>query len=200
MNFEPIYLAVSKWAVDHGIAVGRAPMAPKQAGEFDGLSATMNAHFQRRGASLLSCSRAGEHCAVESEFRADTALFEELRAAKESKREKPARLEAAIERYRAFEIESSELAVWLLAELGQSEAIPPYTNFMRADLEALTHFHRVGIAPVWRDFFAHWNDEVRRGLRTVEPFRPKPIPQFKRKLIEKQEILQKQPEQNEASQ
>src|SRR5205085_1466869 len=118
--------------------------------------------------------------------------FDELRAAKETRASDPDRLEAAIGHYRAFEIESSQFAVWLLAELGHAAVVPAYENFLHADLEALTAFHRHGRAPVWRDFFARWNEEVRAGVREVLPFDPKPIPPFTPVRLEKQEILQKQ--------
>jgi hypothetical protein len=84
-------------------------------------------------------------------------MFEELRAAKQEKHADPDRLERAIEQYRAFKVEPSEYAVWLLAKLGADEVVPSFTNFMRADLEALTLFHRFGRVPVWRDFFADRN-------------------------------------------
>ena len=61
-------------------------------------------------------------------------MFDRLRRAKKENR--CAELELAIAGYRAFEIESSEFAVWLLAHLGQKDCIPAYTNFMRADLDA----------------------------------------------------------------
>jgi hypothetical protein len=63
---------------------------------------------------------------------------------------------------------------------------------MRADLEALTAFHRTGQAPVWREFFARRTEEVAAGRREVPTFRPKPIPPFTPLEIECQEILQKQ--------
>ncbi len=94
--------------------------------------------------------------------------------------------------FRAFETESSEFAVWLLAELGHGDVIPSYTNFMRADLEALTEFHRTGKAPVWRDFFARWNEETADGRRLVLPYQAKQVPPFDPVRIEKQEVLQEQ--------
>jgi hypothetical protein len=80
----------------------------------------------------------------------------------------------------------------MLAEISHSDVIPSYTNFMRADLEALTEFHHTGKAPVWREFFARWNAEVARGDRRVPPFEPKPVPPFQPVRTERQEILQEQ--------
>ena len=82
--------------------------------------------------------------------------------------------------------------MWLLAEQGHTAVLSLYANFMRADLEALTEFHRSGRAPVWHAFFHHWNEEVARGLRKLLPFIPRPIPPFRPLRIENQEILQEQ--------
>ena len=194
MNFEPTYAAICKWAEAQGIAVRHARLDAKKAGEFNGLSASMNSSYSAEEQSYYLVHALGSIVRWSLSFEPVRDIFAELRAAKGS-REDQNRLDAAIQCYRAFEIESSEFAVWLLGELGNSEAIPTYTNFLRADLEALTQFHRTGVAPVWRRFFARWNDEVRSGVRTVEPFHAKPIPEFTPKLIENQEILQKQPEQ-----
>ena len=119
-------------------------------------------------------------------------MFDELRSAKASKTSNPAGLKMAIDRFRGFEIESSQLAVWLLEKLGFPDAVRLYANFMRADLESITQYHRAGKAPVWRTFFARWNEEVRAGLRRVEPFHPQEIPHFTPRTIERQEILQEQ--------
>ena len=55
-------------------------------------------------------------------------------------------------------------------------------------------FHRTGEAPVWKDFFARWNEDVRSGARTVPPFPPRPIPPFQPAKIPKQEIVQEDDE------
>src|SRR5262249_54331367 len=103
------------------------------------------------------------------------------------------RLEKAITAYRKFEIDSSSHSVWLLSELGHGDLIPLYTNFMHADLEALTEFHRTGKARVWREFFADWNRDIANGHRVVSSFEACPIPDFEAKRTESQEILQEQP-------
>ena len=68
--------------------------------------------------------------------------------------------------------------------------IEPYTVFFRADIEAMTIFHRTGKEPRWPDFFAEWKQKVARGEIQIVPFTPKPIPPFKPVTIPKQEVLQ----------
>jgi hypothetical protein len=84
----------------------------------------------------------------------------------------------------------SQHAVWVLSAIGHAEAIEPYTVFFRADIEAMTIFHRTGKEPRWPDFFADWKESVRKGEIQVDPFRPKPVARFRPVRIEKQEVLQ----------
>jgi hypothetical protein len=82
--------------------------------------------------------------------------------------------------------------VSILRELGAESDIAAYTNFMRADLEAMTQFHETGQPPVWREFFAHWNAQLATGERSVPPFEARPVGSFQAVRIEKQAILQQQ--------
>jgi hypothetical protein len=190
VNFEQVFEDVRSWASAQGIRISRKPLPPGKAGEFDGLSVTMNSGHEYEESTYYLAHALGSIVFWGLDGPAVQALFDELRAAKKGPDRN--RLERAIERYRAFEMEPSELAVWLLAELGHSGVVPSYTNFMRADLEALTELHRSGRAPVWRHFFARWNEEVAAGRRQVLPFCPKPIPSFEPVPIQKQEVLQEQ--------
>jgi hypothetical protein len=183
---------VCPWAEAHGIRVADEHPRADKAGEFDGVSATMNDQYSAAERAYYPVHALGSMVLWALDRSAVQAMFDELRDAKKDKESDPERLARAIERYRAFEIESSELAVWLLTELGHADAVASYTNFLRADLEALTEFHRRGKAPVWRDFFARWNDEVARGRRRVEPFRARAVPPFTTVRTEKQEALQRQ--------
>lgn len=192
VDFALIYWDVRTWAEARGIRVGEQPMPRQRAGMFDGVSATMNSDYGAEERTYYLAHALGSIVRWSLTRPAVQELFDELRAAKKVKRDDPTRLERAIAAYRDFEVESSDFAVWLLAELGHAGAVPSYTNFMRADLEALTEFHRVGRAPVWRDFLARWNEGVAAGRVQVLPFRPKPPPAFRPIAIEKQEILQEQ--------
>ena len=190
IDFDAVFDDVSAWAKRHGIAVRRRKLPRRKAGEFDGLSATMNSAYPADERVYYLTHALGSLVRWSLSRPQVQAMFDELRDAK--KAGPGERLELAIAAYRAFETESSQFAVWLLAELGQGEAVGPFTNFMRADLEALTQFHRTGKAPVWREFFARWNGEVAAGTRPVELFEPKPVPRFTPLRTERQEILQEQ--------
>jgi hypothetical protein len=191
MDGKQLFDDVQAWAEAHGIDVRLQPLKPEQAGVFDGMSATLNSEFGVEEQTYYLAHALGSIVRWSLSRDAVQAMFDELRAAKAVGAD-AARLNRAIDAYRAFEVESSEFAVWLLTNLGHGYAVPPYTNFIRADLEALTEFHRTAQAPVWHDFFSRWNKEVVSGHRHVEPFRPQPIPVFTPVVIEKQEIVQKQ--------
>ena len=165
-------------------------MEPGKAGEFKGISVVMNSSYDVEEQTYYLVHALGSIVRWSLSHQDVQKMFNELRDAK--KGDDRGRLERAIDHYRGFEIESSEFAVWLLAELGHAEVAPSYSNFMRADLEALTEFHRTGKAPVWRDFFSRWNEEVVAGHRQLPSFSPKQIPDFRPCETEKQEILQQQ--------
>jgi hypothetical protein len=191
MSAGRVFEDVAAWARSRGINVQRAALAPDKAGEFDGPRITLNAGYGEEEMTYYLAHALGSIVRWSLSRPAVQALFDELREAKQGERSE-SRLGRAIEAYRAFEVESSRFAVWLLAELGHADAVPAYTNFMRADLEALTLYHRTGRAPVWRHFFARWNEEVARGERDVLPFPPEAIPPFELARFERQEILQQQ--------
>ncbi len=190
--FEQVYQDVQAWAEGHGIRVRHEKLKPEKVGAFDGLSVTMNSDYGAEERTYYLVHALGSLVRWSQSRPAVQEMFEELCAAKESRETDPARLERAIENYRAFETELSEFAVWLLSVLGHADVECAYTNFMRADLEALSEFHRRGQAPVWGDFFARWCEEVASGRRRVLPYSPKSIPPFVPVRIENQEILQEQ--------
>ena len=102
----------------------------------------------------------------------------------------PGRFEAALARFRAFEERASEYSVHTLGLVGHAWAIPAFTLFFRADLEAITIFHREGRAPIWSRFFHRVRDEAAAGARVVEPFMPVPVPPFRPVRFEPQVVKQ----------
>jgi hypothetical protein len=190
-QFECVYPDVEHWCQAHGIELQQRSLSPEKAGEFNGLRVVMNLDYDLEQRLYYLMHAVGSIILWSRTVSAVQQVFDELRDAKETKETDSHRLQQAIERFRAFESESSELAVWLFGDLGHAGVIRSYTNFMRADLEAITEFHRTGRAPIWRVFFEAWNADVAAGRRRVDSFSPKPIPPFRPVEIENQEILQR---------
>jgi len=195
MDFQSLEDAIERWAAARGIRVSRRELPAGTAGEFTGTAVAMNHGYPVAERVFYLVHALGSIVLWSLDREAVQQMFDRLRAAKTHKDQDPAELERRIRAFRDFETESSELAVWLLEELGFPESVSPYTNFLRADLESITQFHRTGKAPVWREFFARWNEEAAAGRRAVESFTPRPIPDFQALQIERQEILQAQSQQ-----
>ncbi|MDB5340188.1 MAG: hypothetical protein JWN70_5807 [Planctomycetaceae bacterium] len=192
LPFAQVYDRLGGWAEAHSLRVENSVLAAGKAGQFDGITITINSFYAPDERTYYLVHALGSNVGWSLNKSGVQGMFDELREAKVEKNSK--RLEVAINRYRAFEDESSAFAVSILDDLGARELISSYTNFMRADLEALTVFHRCGQAPVWRDFFSQWNTEVSLGWKKVLPFQAKPVPPFLPLRIRPQEILQQQPE------
>jgi hypothetical protein len=174
----------------HGVDVRRKDMDVEKPGEFDGPTLTINPKHDREALSFYAAHALGSIYQWSTDFEHSRKVFDSLRDAKNEGGPSGPRFEEALERWRQFEATSSDHAVWTLRHIGYGEAVPPYTVFFRADIEAMTIFHRTGKEPRWPDFFAEWKEKVSRGEIRVEPFRPRPIEPFKPVKIEKQEVLQ----------
>jgi hypothetical protein len=168
-----------------GIDLRTRNMNVEKPGEFDGPSLTINPKHDRQALSFYVAHALGSIYQWSTDFEHSQKVFNDLREAK-----KTDRFETALERWRLFEQSSSDYAVWVLDHIGHADAIERYTVFFRADIEAMTIFHRTGKEPRWPDFFAEWRQKVARGEIRVEPFHPKPMAAFKPVKIEKQEVLQ----------
>jgi hypothetical protein len=190
VHFSRAFSDVRAAAQRYGVRVAQQPLKRDLAGFFDGVSVTLNTDLGPEELTYYLAHTLGSIAGWSINRDAVQAMYDELRDAK-ADRTDDARLERAIAAFRAFETETSEFAVWLLVDLGHGGLVPGYTNFMRADLEAITEYHRTGTAPVWDDFFARWNREVAAGSRKVPRFQAKPLPAFTPIRIEKQEILQR---------
>ena len=172
----------------HGIDVRRKDMDVEKPGEFDGPTLTINPKHDREALSFYAAHALGSIYQWSTDFEHSRKVFDGLRDAK--KEAGRPRFEEALGRWRQFEAASSDHAVWTLARIGHEEAVRPYTVFFRADIEAMTIFHRTDKEPRWPDFFAEWKEKVSTGEIRIEPFRPRPIGPFKPVKIEKQEVLQ----------
>jgi hypothetical protein len=176
-----------RFIVSHGIDVRLRDMDVEKPGEFDGPTITINPKHDREAASFYLVHSFGSIYQWSTDFDHAQQVFDELRDAKKGARHG---FEAALDKWRLFEQTSSEYATGVLGEVGHTEAIEPYTVFFRADIEAMTIFHRTGKEPRWPDFFAEWKAKVARGEIRIESFHPRPVAAFKPVRIEKQEVLQ----------
>lgn len=173
-----------------GVRVLEREMGPETTGVFNGPTIVTNTAYDLETRCHNVAHSLGHIAQWSLNHDAFHRLYERLHAAKAGKAHDPAPLRQALEDFRAYEEEASQYAAWLLCEAGCTDALPAFNNFARADIEAIVGFHRDGIAPVWREFFAVWNEDVAAGRRRAQPFEPKPIPPFTPRRIEPQEVIQ----------
>jgi hypothetical protein len=190
---------LERFITSRGVQVRLRKMEVEKPGEFDGPSITINPKHDRDASCFYLAHSFGSIYQWSTRLEHARQVFDGLRDAKRSVAEVSrdadadgtrSRFEEALEAWRLFEQSSSEHAVGVLAEIGHNDSIHSYTVFFRADIEAMTVFHRTGKEPRWPDFFAEWKRKVARGDVRIEPFRPKPVTRFRPVRIEKQEVLQ----------
>ena len=182
-----LFADLQHFVTARGVRVELRNMAIEKPGEFDGPSITINPKHDREACCYYLAHSFGSIYQWSTDSGHARAVFEALRDAKGGT---GTALERALAAWQTFEQTSSEHAVWVLGEIGHAETVRPYTVFFRADIEAMTIFHRTGKEPAWPEFFAEWRERVARGEIPVEPFRPKPVARFRPVRIEKQEVLQ----------
>lgn len=165
-------------------------LGPETTGAFDGLTITTNSqcdletqchNMVHAFGHIVQWSLEGPRC---------HALYETLYAAKERRQNEPSVLERALQAFREYEEEASGYATWLLTDTGNAAALPSFTPFARADIEAIVSYHRDGVAPIWSEFFAEWRSRAARGEFEVREFVSKPIPAFTPRSIAPQEVIQ----------
>jgi hypothetical protein len=190
MDFEQALARLQRRSEAYGVKVLERGLDPETPAVFDGPTITLNTGTDVQSRCYYLVHSLGS--IVEWSVRpADSrAVYDELRRSKAVKGRDPARFEAALAGFLAFEEVASEYAVWILPETGNSELVQPYTTFARADADAMVRFHREGVAPVWRDFFPAWQAQAARGERKVHPYRPRAVPPFVPVRIEPQEVVQ----------
>ena len=159
-------------------------------GEFDGLTITINPKHDATAASYYLAHAFGSIVQWSTATDMARRVYDGLRTAKKRRSEDPTRFEQALTRYRIFEQTSSEHAVWMLDRIGHSDVVADYTTFFRADIEAMTIFHRTGKEPPWPEFYADWKQRVEAGEIRIDPFTPKPFSSFQPRRIEYQEVFQ----------
>jgi hypothetical protein len=190
INWATVYERLRARIEACGVKVHAMPMGFETTGVFDGLSITTNTAYDLETRCHNIAHSLGHIAQWSLDFPRFRQLYDDLHAAKANKQADPAALGRALRAFREYEEEASQYAAWLLADAGCPEALPAFTNFARADIEAIVGFHRDGIAPVWSACFAEWNAAVARGEKELRPFEPKPIPPFTPRYIEPQEVIQ----------
>lgn len=173
-----------------GVKVESRPLGFETTGVFDGLSITTNTAYDLETRCHNIAHSLGHIVQWSLDYSRHATLYTELYAAKAQKPSDPAGLEQALLRFRDYEEEASEYAAWLLIDTGNAEALPAFTLFARADIEAIVGFHRDGMAPLWKDYFAGWQSRLTGGQMLLQPFAPRPIPPFTPRAIEPQEVIQ----------
>lgn len=183
----PVFDDLGRFIASHGIDIREKNMDVEKPGEFDGPTITINPKHDLQALCFYLAHSFGSIYQWSTDSERAKKVFTDLR---EAKKAASVDFERALEAWRSFEQTSSEHAVWVLGEIGHAEAIDPYTVFFRADIEAMTVYHRTGKEPRWPDFFADWKRRVESGEIRIDPFRPKPVARFRPVRIETQEVLQ----------
>jgi hypothetical protein len=186
-SWKTLFDELTRFITARGVQVLSRKMDVEKPGEFDGPTITINPKHDLEAASYYLVHSFGSICQWSTDFARAQKVFDEVR---DAKAEGGSRFETALAAWRLFEQTSSDHAVWVLQEIGHAGAVASYTAFFRADIEAMTIFHRTGKEPRWPDFFADWKARVERQEIRVEPFSPKPVPPFRPVRIAKQEVLQ----------
>jgi hypothetical protein len=192
-DWAVIYTRLKAHIKTLGICVAEQPMELTTTGVFDGLSIITNSHYDSETRCYNIAHSLGHIVQWSLDFPRFEALYHDLHAAKEGKATASQALVDALKRFRAYEEEASQYAAWLLEGVGGAEAIPAFTRFARADIEAIVAFHRDGVAPAWDDFFRNWNSAVEQGRVTLRPFEPKALPPFTPVAIALQEVIRETP-------
>lgn len=184
---DDLFADLSRFVTSQGVELRLRQLDVEKPGEFDGPSITINPIHDREACCYYLAHSFGSIYQWSTDYEHAQKVFETLRDAKPKK---DGRFEEALEAWRTFEQTSSDHAVWVLTQIGHAGAVDPYTVFFRADIEAMTIFHRTGKEPRWPDFFAEWKQKAANGTIQIEPFRPRPVVPFTPIRIEKQEVLQ----------
>ena len=133
-NFEKVYGAVRDWAKSHGIQVSLKRLPAKKAGEFDGLSVSMNSELRaERRRTYYLVPRPRQHRPLESQpLRTSRPCLTSYAMPRRKATLTPAARAGNRRPIAPSRPNPSEFAVWLLTELGHADVVPSYTNFMQA--------------------------------------------------------------------
>ena len=181
---------VRRYVTPFGVRVTLRALDIERPGEFDGPTVTINPRHDRRAAAFYLAHSIGSVVQWSTDFPRAQKVVTDIRAARAQPVENPDEFARALDAYRRFEEISSEHAVWMLQDAGHANAIGDYTVFFRADIAAMTIFHRTGRAPRWREFYTQWRRRAKAGDVWIKPFEPRPFGWFTPVKIETQEVMQ----------
>jgi hypothetical protein len=187
---ETTFSRLRAYVESRGIALEWRRLPPDTPAVFDGLSIVLKEGHDRTELGCYLVHSFGSITGWCLETGRVKQLFEELRAAKDVKDTEPARFEQALATFRRFEEASAEFALGVLDSTGNGALKDDVSEFFRADLEAITLFHRTGALPVWPDFLSAWRRDVSEGRRPRRPFQARIAPPFTPIQIERQEVKQ----------
>ncbi len=187
---EKTFSRFNEYVLSRGIEVHWREMAPDTPAVFDGLSIVLNGRHDLTELACYLVHSFGSIAGWSLDTARVTQVFDELRSAKEVKDAEPERFERALTAFRRFEEASSGFAVGVLEITGDTGLIADVSEFFRADVEAITIFHRTGALPVWSEFLAAWRRDIADGRRPRRPFEPLTAPPFTPVRIERQEVKQ----------
>jgi hypothetical protein len=189
LKWPIVYDRLKERIESFGVAVLTSRLGLETTGVFDGLSITTNTAYDLETRCYNIAHSFGHLAQWSLDYPGCRRLYEKLHAAKANKSADPAALGRALQAFRRYEEEASQYATWLLLNTDNALAVPTFTNFARADIEAIVAFHRDDVAPVWHSFFADWNAKIARRELELLPFEPKPVSPFTPVPIAPQEVI-----------
>ena len=189
-SFQELRAALTGHVRCYGTVTVERELPIETPAEFDGVSITLNTRHDEESLAYYLVHSFGSIVGWSLDTAGTQLMFDELRDAKTARTADPGRFERALEKFRAFEERASQYSVHVLDTVGYGWAVPGFTLFFRADLEAITIYHRESRAPVWSSFLRLWQRDAAAGRRIIEPFAPVPVPAFHAVCFEKQTVKQ----------
>ena len=178
--------ALLSWIREHGVIVRHETLPADTPAVFDGRSITLNTRFSTAEQALYAAHSFGSIVGWSLDRQGTETLFSELEEAKTRRRREKERFERALTVFRHFEEASNEFGVDVLQQVGAADWQIPYSEFFRADLDAMTLYHQEGVLPLWPLFFEGWR--TRHPERASLTFPSHPIPAFTPQSIPAQEV------------
>lgn len=169
----------------HGVVVRSEACAENVLGSFDGVSITTRCDLDIATRCHVVAHCFGHTVQWALDFSGHAHLYHELGAAKRGTDKVD--LVDVLERFRRYEEVASEYGAALFAP--DSPYLSEFANFSRADIEFIIAYHRGDRVPGWSSFFAKWNQEVAQGVRAVEPFLRRSIPDFTPRHVPERKVI-----------